>query len=160
MFYFTLSFYIFLITLCKVKLECLDIHGSSTSVTGVSFLFCYTIFTITGVLARQIEPPQKQTLGRILVREKTKQTNKQKTRAKSYQIYRQAWFHTHYCVVKRQVLTAHFFFVQLERRDFFLWVFFFFFFWFKSVHEFFSYFSRWTNRWTMSTATWNVKVEG
>jgi hypothetical protein len=126
MFYFTLSVYIFLITLCKVKLECLDIHGSSTSVTGVSFLFCYTIFTITGVLARQREPLQKQTLGRILVREKTKQNKT--TRAKSYQIYRQAWLVPHsllHCQAPSINCTFFVVVVQLE-RDFFCVVFFFF----------------------------------
>lgn len=63
-------------------------------------------------------------------------------------------FHSHYCIFKRQVLTAHFCSARKEG-----WFFFFFFLLvcLKSVHEcFFSYFSRWTNRWD-TTATWNVR---
>lgn len=55
---------------------------------------------------------------------------------------------------KRQVLTARFCSARKERGFFFS---FFPFGFLKSVHEyFFSYFSRWTNRWD-TTATWNVR---
>lgn len=91
-------------------------------------------------------------LGNITITEANvrQNTGKEKQSEKELPDIQTGSFHIHYCISKRQVLTAHFCSARKERGIFLLLFSFFLLVCLKSVHEcFFSHFSRWTNRWTL-----------